>query len=223
MLPLLHFLCWFWFLASFALADSKVTIYSMSAYSTLRKCVQSCLYGGCNAAYVDTGCLLGCGQDLVGDYLDSCYCRTDLALMASSLISSCATAACSPSPGPDASAAVSLYADYCHVVFPTTTPAASTITLGPSSLTSALTSGGPQSPASTAVAPTISILTTTVISVTTEASNSGTSGGSSLSRSDTIAVVMGVLAVLSTALAAFLGRRAIVRVVQARIGDLHTY
>jgi hypothetical protein len=169
-----------------------------------------------NAKYVDVGCLLGCGHDLGPTYLDSCFCRTDLAPAASSLISSCASHYCAPSAGPDASAGVSIYADYCHVVFPTTTSTANTITLSQSSPTSPQTSRG-MSPGATVPTVTETILTGATVTVSSSGGNGdSTSGGKSLSRSDVIAVVMGILAVVATCLAGFAARQAVVRIVRDR-------
>jgi hypothetical protein len=99
-----------------------------------------------------------------------------------------------------------VYADYCHVAFPTTTSVASTITLDEGSSATGQTYG------MNSAGLTVSVVTTTVISA---AGGSGSSsGGKSLSRSDAIAVVMGILAVLATGVAAFTARHTIVKIVR---------
>jgi hypothetical protein len=81
-----------------------VTIFSGSAYSQQRACVQTVL--------VNIGPALDCPS--YGGYLDSCWCRSDLLPIAFSYISSAALSYCSSNP-PDLSSAVSLYSSYCSV------------------------------------------------------------------------------------------------------------
>lgn len=217
------------YLLSFSVSPARtqsdlVSIQSVPAYQTQRPCMQSCLYGGCNAYYVDIGCLIGCGRDVGGNYLNACYCRTDLAPTASSLISSCATASCGGGAAYDASAGVSLYASYCHIVFSADTSSASIITVGsPGATTTQLTSGRQTSNPIPPTASTISMITAVVTSVINEATataGGGTNNGQPLRSSDIIAIVMGVLAALATLLAAYCGRSVVIRMVRDNISHL---
>lgn len=72
---------------------------------------------------------------------------------------------------------------------------------------------------------TNSIVTKTVVSATTVlTSGSGSDGGKGLSRSDTIAVVMGILAILATFTAGYIGKHVIDRVIHAIHGsDFHHF
>jgi hypothetical protein len=125
-------------------------------------------------------------------------------------------------PGRDATSAVSVYTEYCNIVIPTTTEEGSAITLDDddtSESTPTSTDGDESdenSEGGEATVFTTVVITQNLDPPTTTAEADGGEGGqgSSLNRSDIIAIVMGILAAVATISAAFIGRHLIVKVIR---------
>jgi hypothetical protein len=91
-----------------ASADGTVSIAAFTSYIVQRLCVKDCLWGGQPGGGVNLPGYLPCPAP----FSDSCMCRTDLAVTASTFLSSCVGKFCS-SNSVDISSAIDLYSSYC--------------------------------------------------------------------------------------------------------------
>jgi hypothetical protein len=123
-----------------ALESSTVSINNAPDFTLLRQCA-ACWLNGCAG---DINDFLGC------NHLNSCFCRTDLSVQATSFLSSVINAKCIPGPASnDITSAQSIYSRYCATANELAT--ASTTSPGPSA------SSNPATPTST-VAPSTSTI-----------------------------------------------------------------
>ena len=115
-------------------ADSGfVSITLLPAYqSSLRPCMQTCLYGSCDAyAYTAAICVNDCGHDDRGQYPESCFCRSDLITNIFSALSSCASYQCVGAAAVDIEQGTSVYLEYCHAAATPTAFSTTTVTVNP--------------------------------------------------------------------------------------------
>ena len=104
-----YFVFCFFSVALAAVASNSVTINSLTDFQGLRECARLCLYSG----HGDLGEQLECGDDgLHTPYLDTCFCRTDLAVDGSSYLTSCINEGCTTN-SVDLSGAISVWNSYC--------------------------------------------------------------------------------------------------------------
>ena len=143
-------------------AAGAVSIQSGSDFSTQRGCLKECLYCvDCSSNFWvfdgDLGQFISCGHH--DYYLNSCFCRTDLASSATSYLSSCVFSKCS-SASVDVVSAVDLFTSYCRITFES--PASNTAikTIGDGALGETADSSGSGMPAATTTVST-SIASTT--------------------------------------------------------------
>jgi hypothetical protein len=96
-------------LATTATTTGIVSIMNTTGYLAQRNCVQSALWCGINRGASSDNIViwLGCTNNL-----DSCFCRTDLASSASSLLTSGINSFCSTDPV-DVSSGIAVYNSYC--------------------------------------------------------------------------------------------------------------
>lgn len=147
-----------------------ITIDSLPAYSSQRPCVQYCLYSGQPNGAGAVNWALGCTN------LNSCMCRADLASSASSFLTICVNTWCQ-SAAIDVNNAVSIFNAYCNAATASSTNIATT-TVGSSSSGSTTSSQPP---------------TTSPQPVTTSpSSNTSNDNSGPLSRSDRIALGVGL-------------------------------
>jgi hypothetical protein len=124
--------------ASTILAATNVSVLGSTPYNNQRECVKECIWH----VGVDDDLIiaLGCSPPWVNE----CYCRTDLAVTASSFLTSCVASRCTePATGVDIGLAVSVYDGYCssaetpnpNVAAATTTAMTQASGMGPVSIT----------------------------------------------------------------------------------------
>jgi hypothetical protein len=89
-------------------ADGTISLTQFSTFSIQRECVQGCLFEGPAGGNEPLPGYLNCNQP----WSDSCYCRTDLAITASSFLNSCANKFCTGNTV-DINNAESIYEAYC--------------------------------------------------------------------------------------------------------------
>lgn len=97
-----------------------VTIESSNAYSTVRRCVQDCIWAGDPAGGLAVAGHLGC---FGGNIYNDCMCRADLSGTAATFLTSCANKWCTGNTA-DIGDAVSLFTAYCNAALATTTAGA---------------------------------------------------------------------------------------------------
>ena len=92
------------------LSTGTVTIALLTEFQGLRQCARDCLYYG----HGDLGEQLECGDDgLHTPYLNTCLCRTDLTSDGSSYLTDCINDGCT-SNSADLSDAISIWNSYCR-------------------------------------------------------------------------------------------------------------
>ncbi|OCT51484.1 hypothetical protein CLCR_08864 [Cladophialophora carrionii] len=122
-------------------AESTVSITAQPAFSSVRPCVQHCIWCGeywlanCPGSAIGLNNVLSAG-------LDSLFCRTDLQSSASSYLTSCIYSGCTTNTV-DLQDGLSLYNGYCHIDgaslndYPTLTSSSESPTTSPKSGSSA--------------------------------------------------------------------------------------
>ncbi|EXJ58513.1 hypothetical protein A1O7_05939 [Cladophialophora yegresii CBS 114405] len=94
-------------------ADSTVSITAQPAFSSVRPCVQHCIWCGEYWLINCPGSAIGLNNVLSAG-LDSLFCRTDLQSTASSYLTSCIYSGCTTNTV-DLQDGLSLYNGYCHI------------------------------------------------------------------------------------------------------------
>jgi hypothetical protein len=98
----------FLYFVTVAYADGTVSLAQLTVYSVQRFCLQECIWQGRTDGGPALPQYLSCPQP----YSDSCLCRTDLTVTASSFLTSCVSHYCAGNTV-DISNAASLYGGYC--------------------------------------------------------------------------------------------------------------
>ncbi|KAH9208076.1 hypothetical protein DL95DRAFT_468086 [Leptodontidium sp. 2 PMI_412] len=122
---------------SLAQTITRQTLYSLQSFTDLQPCAQKCIVdpgicrvGGVDQIAINVGCQYNwCSSDLGA--AESCYCRTDLQVVATKYLTSCLRAACTlGDPNIELSSAVELYQGYCtakgYLATPASVPASTT-------------------------------------------------------------------------------------------------
>jgi hypothetical protein len=95
-------------------AASTVSITAQPAFSSVRPCVQHCMFCGEYWLVNCPGSAIGLNNVLSDNGLDALYCRTDLTSTASSYLTSCIYSGCATNTV-DLEDGLSLYKGYCHI------------------------------------------------------------------------------------------------------------
>lgn len=156
-----------------------VSIHDEPYYSTARSCAQNCVwYNGVYNAWDDLASGLGCGARTA---VNGCYCKAELASSASSFLTACVSSRCETSDF-EITEALSMYNGYC-----------ATVTLGHAAVATAI---GTASTAPNAFDSSTPTVTGSGINAVGSLSTVITSGADlsdgQLSRSDTIALAIGL-------------------------------